>query len=37
MATTTKQTTKAPNGKLTTKELDGLSHQKRGMGELSNS
>lgn len=37
MATTTKQTTKAPNGKLTTKELDALSHQKRGMGELSNS
>jgi hypothetical protein len=28
---------KAQNGKLTKKELDALSHQKRGMGELSNS
>jgi hypothetical protein len=34
MATIKKAIPKAQNGKLTTKELDALSHQKRGMGEV---
>jgi hypothetical protein len=37
MATIKKTTPKAQNGRLTKKELDALSHQKRGMGELSTS
>lgn len=37
MATMKKATPKAQNGKLTKKELDALSHQKRGMGTLGSS
>jgi hypothetical protein len=36
MATIKKTIPKAQNGKLTQKELDALSHQKRGMGQLDN-
>jgi len=37
MATMKKAAPKAQNGKLTQKELDALSHQKRGMGKLGSS
>jgi hypothetical protein len=37
MATIKKPIKKAQNGTLTTKELDALSHQKRGMGKVDNS
>ena len=36
MATIKKTIPKAQNGKLTQKELDALSHQKRGMGQIGN-